>query len=157
MAVKLRLKRFGRKKLPIYRLVVADERAPRDGKVIEEVGFYHPTAEPKVFDYKQDRIEHWLSVGAQPTDPVQRLLAEAGLLPKVDRIRGKAEAEAKAKEAAEKAAAEKAAADAKAAEEKAAADAKAAEEAAAVAEAPAETEEAPKAEAPAEDAKSDDA
>ena len=89
MAVKLRLKRFGRKKLPIYRLVVADERSPRDGRVVEEVGFYNPTPTPKVFDCKQDRVEYWLSVGAQPTDPVQRLLAEAGLIKKVERKRFK--------------------------------------------------------------------
>ncbi len=127
MAVKLRLKRFGRKKLPIYRLVVADERAPRDGKVIEEVGFYHPTAQPKVLDFKQDRIDYWLSVGAKCTDPVERLLGEAGIITKVTRIRGKAEAEAKAKEEAEKAAAEAAEAEARAKEEAEKAAAEAAE------------------------------
>lgn len=88
MAVKLRLKRFGRKKLPIYRLVAADSRVPRDGKALEELGFYSPTASPKVFEFKQDRIEYWLSVGAQLTDPVQRLLEIEGIVKKVKRSKG---------------------------------------------------------------------
>ena len=100
MAVKLRLKRFGRKKLPIYRLVAADSRVPRDGKALEELGFYSPTASPKVFEFKQDRIEYWLSVGAQLTDPVQRLLEVEGIVKKVKRSKGKKDTPAETAESA---------------------------------------------------------
>ena len=82
MAVKLRLKRTGRKHLPCYRLNAVDSRAPRDGKVIEELGLYDPlqTDPDKQIDFKRERIEHWLSVGAQPTETVANLLEKAGIL-----------------------------------------------------------------------------
>ncbi len=79
MAVKLRLMRMGRKKRPYYRIVAADSRAPRDGRFIENVGTYDPIAQPHTVDYKEDRVLHWLSVGAQPTDTVKSLLRGKGL------------------------------------------------------------------------------
>ncbi len=75
MSVKIRLKRLGTTKRPYYRMVVMDSRAPRDGKTIEEVGFYHPIeVEEKQILIKEDRIREWLGKGAQPTDTVRRLL-----------------------------------------------------------------------------------
>ena len=82
MAVKLRLKRFGRNKKPVYRLVVASDNAPRDGSSIEDLGFYDPLSDPVTFNYKEERIQHWLSNGAQPTNTVNRLLAGVGLIEK---------------------------------------------------------------------------
>ena len=83
MAVKLRLSRGGSKKRPFYRIVAADERAPRDGRFIERLGTYNPLL-PKDHEerviLKTDRIQHWLSVGAKPTDRVHRFLDAAGLL-----------------------------------------------------------------------------
>jgi len=83
MAVKIRLSRGGSKKRPYYRIVIADERAPRDGRFIERVGTYDPLlpkdSEQRV-TLKTERIEHWLSVGARPTDRVHRFLDAAGLL-----------------------------------------------------------------------------
>ena len=166
MAVKIRLKRFGKIRAPYYRIVVADSRTRRDGRAIEEIGKYHPTEEPSVIDIDMDRAKYWLSNGAQPTEAVARLLeiVEGGNLkvaePKTSKkdlyeaalaASGKEEEEHKAvtakKKAEKKAADEAAAAEAKAAEEAAAAEETAAEEA--PAEAAAETEAA--AEAPAED------
>jgi small subunit ribosomal protein S16 len=73
--VKIRLKRFGTKKRPYYRIVVMDTRAPRDGRALEEVGFYHPIElEEKQINLKEDRIRDWLDKGAQPTDTVRKLL-----------------------------------------------------------------------------------
>ncbi len=75
MSVKIRLKRFGTKMRPYYRLVVMDSRAPRDGRALEEVGLYHPIEkEDKQVVLKEDRIREWLSKGAQPTGTVKRLL-----------------------------------------------------------------------------------
>jgi len=75
VSVKIRLKRFGTKKRPYYRIVVMDSRAPRDGRTIEEVGFYHPIeVEEKQVDIKEERIKVWLGNGAQPSDTVRRLL-----------------------------------------------------------------------------------
>ncbi len=75
MSVKIRLKRFGTKKRPYYRIVVIDSRAPRDGKTIEEVGFYHPIeVENKQIKIEEERIRNWLSKGATPSDTVKRLL-----------------------------------------------------------------------------------
>ena len=175
MATKIRLARGGSKKRPFYRIVIADERAPRDGNFIEKIGNFNPMV-PK--DHKErvviskERAEHWLKVGAQPTDRVQRILADLGMMeaPKItekskkhlpkakaqERIKAKEEAALKAEEEA-KAAAEAAKAEAeKPAEEPAAEEqpqAEAAPEAEAVAEeTPAAPEEAPAAseEAPAE-------
>ena len=161
MATKMRLARGGSKKRPFYRIVIADERAPRDGNFIEKIGNFNPMV-PK--DHKErvviskERAEHWLKVGAQPTDRVQRILAELGMMdaPKItektkkhlpkakaqERTKAKEEASVKAEEDA-KAAAEAAKAEAEkpAAEEQP--QAEAAPEAEAVAE---ETPAAPKAE-----------
>ena len=74
MAVKLRLTRVGSKKNPIYRVVAADSRSPRDGKFIEIVGRYNPQTDPSTIDLDEDKIKAWLDKGAQPTDSVRRLL-----------------------------------------------------------------------------------
>ena len=75
MSTKIRLKRFGTKKRPYYRIVVMDSRNARDGKTIEEVGFYHPIEiEDKQLNLKEDRIKDWLEKGARPTDTVKKLL-----------------------------------------------------------------------------------
>ena len=75
MSVRIRLKRFGTKKRPYYRIVVIDKRAPRDGKTIEEVGFYHPIeVEDKQLNVKEERIREWLEHGATPSETVKRLL-----------------------------------------------------------------------------------
>lgn len=119
MSLKIRLARFGTKKRPFYRIVVADVRAPRDGRFIEKLGFFNPLL-PK--DHAErlklvgDRIQHWMSVGALPTDRVARMLGDAGLIAKpergnnpeqskpkakaLERIAQKAEAASKAAEAA---------------------------------------------------------
>ena len=78
MAVKIRLKRFGKIRAPYYRIVVADSRTKRDGRVIEEIGKYHPTEEPSLIEVVSDRAQYWLGVGAQPTDTVVKLLKLSG-------------------------------------------------------------------------------
>ena len=78
--VKIRLKRAGRKKLPVYQIVVADARSPRDGKFLEVVGHYEPTAKPHAVTIKKDRIEYWMQTGAQPTATVYSLIRTTGLL-----------------------------------------------------------------------------
>jgi small subunit ribosomal protein S16 len=78
VAVKIRLKRLGKIRAPYYRIVVADSRTKRDGRVIEEIGKYHPTEEPSVIEIKSDRAQYWLSVGAQPTEQVMALLKLTG-------------------------------------------------------------------------------
>ena len=79
MAVKIRLKRMGMKKHPFYRIVVADGRSPRDGRFIEEIGFYDPTQEPSVVKIDTEKAKDWLGKGAKPTDTVAKLLKIAGL------------------------------------------------------------------------------
>ena len=79
MAVKLRLTRVGSKKNPVYRVVAADSRSPRDGKFIEIVGRYNPQTDPSTIELNEDRIKDWLSKGAQPSETVQRLLKAKGL------------------------------------------------------------------------------
>ena len=166
MATKIRLARGGSKKRPFYRIVIADERAPRDGNFIEKIGNFNPMV-PK--DHKErvviskERAEHWLKVGAQPTDRVQRILADLGMMeaPKItektkkhlpkakaqERIKAKEEAALKAEEDAKAAAEAAKAEEEKPAEEPAAEEqpqAEAAPENEAVAEeTPAATEEAP--------------
>ena len=78
--VKIRLKRMGMKKSPFYRVVVSDSRTPRDGRFIEEIGYYNPVTEPAVIKFDEERAKYWLSVGAQPTDTVRGLLKKGGLL-----------------------------------------------------------------------------
>ena len=81
MAVKLRLKRTGRRHLPCYRLNAIDSRAPRDGRAIEELGLYDPLQKDpeKQINFKRERIEYWLSVGAQPSETVANLLEKVGI------------------------------------------------------------------------------
>ncbi|WP_225754897.1 30S ribosomal protein S16 [Actinotalea sp. Marseille-Q4924] len=78
MAVKIRLKRLGKIRAPYYRIVVADSRTKRDGRVIEEIGKYHPTEEPSLIEVQSERAQHWLSVGAQPTEQVLAILKVTG-------------------------------------------------------------------------------
>jgi small subunit ribosomal protein S16 len=78
VAVKIKLKRLGKIREPYYRIVIADSRTKRDGRAIEEIGKYHPKAEPSLIEVNSDRVQHWLSVGAQPTDPVRVLLKITG-------------------------------------------------------------------------------
>ncbi|HWS57537.1 MAG TPA: 30S ribosomal protein S16 [Actinotalea sp.] len=144
MAVKIRLKRFGKIRAPYYRIVVADSRTKRDGRVIEEIGKYHPTEEPSFIEISRERAQYWLGVGAQPSEQVLVLLkitgdwqtfkglpgTEGTLRTKAGAVVDAAAAVAAASDAAEKAKAKHA--DAKA---------KAAVAAAAPAEAPAEGDE----------------
>ncbi|MDY0829013.1 30S ribosomal protein S16 [Microbacterium sp. BG28] len=78
MAVKIRLKRLGKIRAPYYRIVVADSRTKRDGRVIEEIGQYHPTEEPSVIKVDSERAQYWLGVGAQPTEQVLAILKLTG-------------------------------------------------------------------------------
>ncbi|MBS1905381.1 MAG: 30S ribosomal protein S16 [Actinobacteria bacterium] len=78
MAVKIRLKRLGKIRAPYYRIVVADSRTKRDGRVIEEIGKYHPTEEPSFIEVDSERAQYWLSVGAQPTEQVAAILKITG-------------------------------------------------------------------------------
>ena len=80
MAVKIRLRRMGAKKAPFYRIVVADSRYPRDGRFIEEIGYYDPTKNPSVVKVDADKAKEWIKNGAQPTDTVRGLLKKGGVL-----------------------------------------------------------------------------
>jgi small subunit ribosomal protein S16 len=86
LAVKLRLRRMGKKKQPIYKMVAADSRSPRDGKFLEAVGFYNPLTNPHTLDLKEDRIMYWLNVGAQPTHTVKSLLRQQGIILKKELV-----------------------------------------------------------------------
>ncbi|QUO32975.1 30S ribosomal protein S16 [Faecalicatena sp. Marseille-Q4148] len=79
MAVKIRLKRMGQKKAPFYRIVVADGRAPRDGRFIEEIGTYDPTKNPSEFKVNEEAAKKWLNNGAQPTEVVGKIFKAAGI------------------------------------------------------------------------------
>lgn len=78
--VKIRLRRMGQKKAPFYRIVVADSRSPRDGRFIEQVGYYDPTKNPTALKLDEELVTKWLNNGAQPTDTVARLLKNAGIV-----------------------------------------------------------------------------
>ena len=80
MAVKMRLKRLGAKKAPFYRVVVADERAPRDGKFIEEIGYYNPLTNPAEIKIDAEKAKKWIDNGAQPTETVKSLLKKSGIV-----------------------------------------------------------------------------
>jgi small subunit ribosomal protein S16 len=80
VAVKIRLRRMGAKKAPFYRIVVADSRYPRDGRFIEEIGYYDPTKEPSVVKVDADKAKAWIANGAQPTDTVKKILKDNGAL-----------------------------------------------------------------------------
>jgi small subunit ribosomal protein S16 len=165
VAVKIRLKRFGKIRAPYYRIVVADSRTKRDGRVIEEIGKYHPTEEPSLIEVDSARAQYWLGVGAQPSEQVEVLLKITGDwqtfkgLPGTEGTlrtkAGSADTAVVVKAAAD--AAEKAKAKASAAKEAAAKEAKdakdkAAAEAAAATAAEAAAQEAPAEETPAEEA-----
>ncbi len=79
MAVKIRLRRMGQKKAPFYRIVVADSRSPRDGRFIEEIGYYDPTKEPSEIRVDEEAAKKWLANGAQPTQTVEKILKNAGI------------------------------------------------------------------------------
>lgn len=79
MPVRIRLKRMGAKKKPFYRIVVADSRSPRDGRFIEEIGYYNPTTQPTTIQIDAEKAGEWLSRGALPTDTVKALFTKAGL------------------------------------------------------------------------------
>ncbi len=103
--VRLRLRRVGAPKQPSYRIVAASKEAPRDGKFLEVVGFYNPRTEPATIHFQEDRVYHWLSVGAQPSDAVARLLDQMGTKERFERFKAgedvdKLMAEAEAAEAA---------------------------------------------------------
>ncbi|MCO5989773.1 30S ribosomal protein S16 [Actinoallomurus spadix] len=78
MAVKIKLKRLGKIRAPYYRIVVADSRTKRDGRAIEEIGKYHPKEEPSLIEVNSERVQYWLGVGAQPTEPVLSILKITG-------------------------------------------------------------------------------
>lgn len=80
MSVKIRLRRMGAKKSPFYRIVVADSRFPRDGRFIEEIGYYNPLVEPSVMNVDADKAKEWMKNGAQPTDTVKALFKKNGVL-----------------------------------------------------------------------------
>lgn len=80
MAVKIRLRRMGAKKNPFYRVVVADSRFPRDGRFIEELGYYDPTKEPSIFEIDAEKAKKWIATGAQPTDTVRVLLKKKEII-----------------------------------------------------------------------------
>ena len=82
MAVKIRLKRMGANKKPFYSIVVADSRSPRDGKFIEEIGYYNPVSEPKQIKINDEKAKKWLGVGAQPTETVKKLLQSQEIIAK---------------------------------------------------------------------------
>ncbi|HBH11530.1 MAG: SSU ribosomal protein S16p [Clostridiales bacterium 38_11] len=86
MAVKIRLKRMGAKKKPFYRIVVADSRAPRDGRFIEEIGYYNPVSDPKVVKIDVEKALKWISIGAKPTDTVSTLFKNNGVYDKKEEI-----------------------------------------------------------------------
>ncbi|MDQ3936840.1 MAG: 30S ribosomal protein S16 [Actinomycetota bacterium] len=79
MAVRVRLTRVGSRKNPVWRVVVADQRSPRDGRVIEHVGRYNPQTDPSEVELNEERLRHWLERGAQPTDTVKRLMRIQGI------------------------------------------------------------------------------
>lgn len=78
--VKIRLRRLGAKKSPFYRIIVADSRSPRDGRFIEEVGYYNPMTEPVTLKVEEEKVQKWLASGAQPTETVKSLLTKSGII-----------------------------------------------------------------------------
>ncbi|MCR5031509.1 MAG: 30S ribosomal protein S16 [Lachnospiraceae bacterium] len=79
MAVKIRLRRMGQKKRPFYRIVVSDERSPRDGRFIEEIGTYDPTTDPSTYNVNEELAKKWLGNGAQPTTAVEKIFKAVGI------------------------------------------------------------------------------
>jgi small subunit ribosomal protein S16 len=91
MAVRIRLRRLGAKKRPFYRVVVADQRSPRDGRFIEAIGKYHPLEDPSLIEIDEERALDWLSKGAQPSDAVKNLMRKAGIWEKFQATSPKAD------------------------------------------------------------------
>jgi small subunit ribosomal protein S16 len=85
MAVKIRLRRMGAKKAPFYRIIVADSRSPRDGRFIDEIGYYNPIAEPAVIKIDEEKAVNWVRNGAQPSDIVKRLFDRSGVSEKLSK------------------------------------------------------------------------
>ena len=96
--LKIRLKRTGRRGQPHYRVVVVESSRPRDGKTIEEVGYYNPRENPSVFKIEKDRVEYWISKGAKPTDTVAQYLVKEGILKELKRGSTKPKTEKKTKD-----------------------------------------------------------
>jgi small subunit ribosomal protein S16 len=94
MTVKIRLKRMGMKKTPSYRVVVADSRFPRDGRIIENLGWYNPLVEPSIIKIDEEKTLGWLKNGAQPSDSVAQLLKRTGLLARFEQAKAAAKSEA---------------------------------------------------------------
>ena len=94
MTVKIRLKRMGMKKTPSYRVVVADSRFPRDGRIIENLGWYNPLVEPSIIKIDEEKTLGWLKNGAQPSDSVAQLLKRTGLLARFEQTKASAKSEA---------------------------------------------------------------
>ena len=82
MAVKIRLRRMGKKKTPYYRIVVADSRSPRDGKCIDEIGTFDPNTDPSTYKVDEEAAKKWLAIGAQPTEVVNKIFKIAGIIEK---------------------------------------------------------------------------
>lgn len=98
--VRIRLRRVGQKGQPVYRIVAADQRSPRDGRYIEVLGFYNPRTQPETVEYQEERMLHWLSVGAQPSESVTMLIKKKGTLDRFERLRKGESVEALVAEAA---------------------------------------------------------
>ena len=101
MTVKIRLKRMGMKKAPSYRVVVADSRSPRDGRIIENLGWYNPMVEPSIIKIDEEKTLGWLKNGAQPTDSVAQLLKRTGVLARFEQTKAAAASTASAASEAE--------------------------------------------------------
>src|SRR5258706_16073527 len=114
--VKIRLMRMGATKRPFYRVVVADQRSPRDGRFIENIGKYHPLEDPSLIDIDEERALHWLRVGAQPSEQVQNLMSKTGIWDKFVAERPSAAARTRTNRAEAKPVAEKRSKKAKAAD-----------------------------------------
>lgn len=100
MAVRIRLRRMGKTKRPFYRVVVADQRSPRDGRFIENIGRYHPLDDPSVIEIDEERALHWLRVGAQPSNTVRVLMTKTGIWEKFAGLKGEGATEKGTKAAA---------------------------------------------------------
>lgn len=90
MTVKIRLKRVGKKKAPSYRVVVADSRSPRDGRIIENIGWYNPLVEPSAIKIDEEKALNWLKVGAQPSESVTLLLKRTGVMERFEQMKSSA-------------------------------------------------------------------
>jgi small subunit ribosomal protein S16 len=101
MAVRIRLRRMGKTKRPFYRVVVADQRSPRDGRFIENIGRYHPLEDPSVIEIDEERALHWLRVGAQPSNTVKVLMTKTGIWDKFAGSKGQRDTKKETKAAAE--------------------------------------------------------